>query len=64
MMFFKSVAVRARTNGRTDRRTDGRCQTYYLPCFAVDNNGPPDPNEFQFLGPQIVDYRVQEGVSK
>ena len=25
------------TNGRTDGRTDGRYQTYYLPCFAVDN---------------------------
>ncbi len=24
-------------NGRTDRQTDRRYQTYYLPCFAVDN---------------------------
>ncbi len=27
-----------RTDGQTDGRTDGRYQTYYLPCFAVDNN--------------------------
>ncbi len=26
------------TYGRTDGQTDGRYQTYYLPCFAVDNN--------------------------
>ncbi len=25
---------------QTDRRTDGRYQTYYLPCFAVDNHDP------------------------
>ncbi len=34
--------VRALTDGRTDGQTDGqtdrRYQTYYLPCFAVDNN--------------------------
>ncbi len=29
-------AVRAHTDGRTDRRTDGRYQFYYLPRFAVD----------------------------
>ena len=26
-----------RTDGQTDGQTDGRYQTYYLPCFAVDN---------------------------
>ncbi len=31
------LEVRMYTNGRTDGRTDGRYQTYYLPCFAVDN---------------------------
>ena len=26
------------TNGRTQTHTHGRYQTYYLPCYAVDNN--------------------------
>ncbi len=26
------------TNRQTDRQSHGRYQTYYLPCFAVDNN--------------------------
>ncbi len=28
---------RPQTDGQTDGRTDRRYQTYYLPCFAVDN---------------------------
>ena len=32
-----SSEVRAYTNKRTDGQTDGCYQTYYLPCFAVDN---------------------------
>ncbi len=28
---------RAQTNRRTDKRTNGRYQTHYLTCFAVDN---------------------------
>ena len=40
-MFSKSVAElcsyrRARTNTQTRRQTNGRYQTYYFPCFAVD----------------------------
>ena len=31
-------AQQVSTDKQTDRRTDGRYQTYYLPCFAVDNN--------------------------
>ena len=30
---------RPQTNGRTHTHTHGRYQTYYLPCYAVDNNG-------------------------
>ena len=29
---------RAHTDKHTNGRTDGRYQTYYLPCFAVDND--------------------------
>ena len=35
---FHVKLERTQTNGRTDRRTDRRYQTYYLPCFAVDNH--------------------------
>ena len=33
-----SSSRRAHTSKRTDGRMGGRYQTYYLPCFAVDNN--------------------------
>ncbi len=31
-------SIHGQTDGWMDGQTDGRYQTYYLPCFAVDNN--------------------------
>jgi len=33
-----TLHTRTRTNGRTHKHTHGRYQTYYLPCYAVDNH--------------------------
>ena len=44
LQFFRCVgqAVQARERWQTDRRMDRRYQTYYLPCFAVDNDTNKD----------------------
>ncbi len=37
------------TNGQTDvRQTDRRYQTYYLPCFAVDNQSSCQSRQIHF----------------
>ncbi len=42
MVFFKGQTVQpgecTQTDKQTHKRMDGRYQTYYLPCFAVDND--------------------------
>ena len=51
---------RARTNTQTNRQTNGRYQTHYLPSFAVDNNSVRDscdPKKQWFLVP--VDWGQQ-----
>ncbi len=53
------ATVDGRADGRTDRQTDGwtdgRYQTYYLPCFAVDNDW-----HVNHIGDQRIADRLME----
>ena len=60
---FKRESVDGQTDGQTDGRTDGRYQTYYLPCFMVDNNtclaGFVLHTKLQRLGRRYLPYIAQ-----